>query len=158
MAFLCLLCACLPSFATYEWSDQQHFTKTKMGYISLPSVLNARVGITSYYCVILKIVILHDGKTTIQNAVFRFSLKKERNIVSFQKTKKTLFIFKQKNRWLFFLKKKTKTGCSQPYLLWPWIWVNDCRNTIPSASGRDGIFAKSPRRDTSRQSAQLWTS
>jgi len=79
-----------------------------MGYISLPSVLNARVGITSYYCVILKIVILHDGKTTIQNAVFRFSLKKERNIVSFQKTKKTLFIFKQKNRWLFFLKKKQK--------------------------------------------------
>jgi len=27
---------------------------------------------------------------------------------------------------------------------------------ISSASGRDGMFAKSPRCDTSRQSAQLW--
>jgi len=36
-AFLCLMCACLPS----RTIDQQHFAKTKMGYISLPSNLNA---------------------------------------------------------------------------------------------------------------------
>jgi len=49
-------------------------TKTKMGYISLPSVLNAIIGITSYYCVILKLLILHDGMKTIQNWLFPFSL------------------------------------------------------------------------------------
>jgi len=32
--------------------DQQHFAKTKMGYISLPSNLNVIIGITSYHCVI----------------------------------------------------------------------------------------------------------
>jgi len=51
--------------------------KTKMGYISLPSILNVIVAITSYYCVILKIVILHDEIKTIQNGVFLLSLKKE---------------------------------------------------------------------------------
>jgi len=56
-----------------------------MGYIALPSILNASVGITSYYCVILKIVVLHDGIKTIQNGPFQFSLKKEKNLVSFQK-------------------------------------------------------------------------
>jgi len=35
---------------------------------------------------------------------------------------------------------------------------NDWKNIIPSASGRDEVFTKSPRRDTSRQSAQLWNS
>jgi len=54
-----------------------------MGYISLPSILNAIVGITSYYCVILKIMIYHDGIKTIQDGVFLFSLKKEQNLVSF---------------------------------------------------------------------------
>ena len=54
-----------------------------MGYIGLPSILNAIIGITSYYSVILKIVILHDGIKTIQNGVFLFSLKKEQNLVSF---------------------------------------------------------------------------
>jgi len=52
-----------------------------MGYISLPSVLNAIIGITSYYCVILKIVILHDIIKTLQNGVFPFSSKKEQNLV-----------------------------------------------------------------------------
>jgi len=52
-----------------------------MGYIALPSILNAIIGITSYYCVILKIVILHDEIKTIQNGVFLFSLKKELNLV-----------------------------------------------------------------------------
>jgi len=32
------------------------------------------------------------------------------------------------------------------------------RMLIPSTSDKDGIFAKSPRCDTSRQSAQLWNS
>jgi len=54
-----------------------------MGYISLPSILNAITGTASYYCVILKKVILHDGIKTIQKGVFLFSLKKEENLVSF---------------------------------------------------------------------------
>jgi len=42
------------------------------------------MGITSYYCVILKTMILHDAlKKTIKNKVFPFSLKKEQNLVSF---------------------------------------------------------------------------
>jgi len=76
-----------------------------MGYIALPSILNAIIGITSY-CVILKIVILHDGIKTIQNGVFLFSLKKEQNLVSFQKTKKNTFFLKK----TFFKKKLKKTG------------------------------------------------
>jgi len=63
--------------------------KTNMGYIFFPSILNAIVGITSYYCVILKMVILHDAIKTIQNGVFLFFLKKEQNLVSF-------FVFKKK--------------------------------------------------------------
>jgi len=54
-----------------------------MGYISLPSNLNGIIGMTSYYCVILKITILHDAVKTIKNKVFPFSLKKEQNLVSF---------------------------------------------------------------------------
>jgi len=88
VVFLCLLCACLPSLTTLESIDQQHFAKTKIRYISLPSNLNAIIGITSYYCVILKMVILHDVTKTIQNGVFAF--------------------FKNKN--LFFLKKNTTPG------------------------------------------------
>jgi len=42
----------------------------------------AIIGI-SYYCVILKIVIWHDGIKTIKNRDFLFSLKKEQNLVSF---------------------------------------------------------------------------
>jgi len=42
VAYLCLQCAFLPSLTTLmEWTDQQHFAKTKMGYISLTSLLNA---------------------------------------------------------------------------------------------------------------------
>ena len=88
VAFLRLLCACLPNLTTLEWIDQQHFAKSKMGYISLPSNLNAIIGITSYYCVMLKMVILHDALKTIQNRVFMFFLKKEQKPVSFQKTQK----------------------------------------------------------------------
>jgi len=64
-----------------------------MGYISVPSILDAIIDITSYYCVILKIVILHDGIKTIQNGVILFSVKKEQNLA---------------------LKKNKKTGFSQP--------------------------------------------
>jgi len=42
-----------------------------MGYILLSSNANAMIGITSYQCVILKMVILHDALKTIQNGVLR---------------------------------------------------------------------------------------
>ena len=70
------------------WTDQQHFAKKKMGYISLPSILKAIMFITSYYCVILKMVILNDAIKTIQNGVFPFSFNR--------------------NNILFLLKKKQK--------------------------------------------------
>jgi len=54
-----------------------------MGYIPLSSNLNGIIDITSYYCVILKILILHDTIKTIKNKVFPFSLKKEQYLVSF---------------------------------------------------------------------------
>jgi len=65
-----------------------------MEYISLPSNLNGITGITSNYCVILIIMVLHDAIKTIKNRVFPFSLKKEQNLASFKK--------KQKNRWVGF--------------------------------------------------------
>jgi len=73
-----------------------------MGYISLLSNLNGIIGITSYYCVILKIMILHDSIKTIKNKVFPLSLKKNKILFLFKKPKKR-----------DFLKKKTKTqmGC-----------------------------------------------
>ena len=79
----------------------------KDGYISLPSILNAIITITSYYCVILKIVILHDGIKTIQNEVFLFSLKKRtKSGFFYKKLQKTFFFFKQKNPGgLFFFEK-----------------------------------------------------
>jgi len=80
-----------------------------MGYISLSSILNAIIGITSYYCVILKIVILHDGIKAIQNGDFLISLKKEQNLVSL-KPKKTFF--SKNNRWAVFILKIL--GFSQP--------------------------------------------
>jgi len=82
MVFLCLLCAFLPSLITLEWIEKK-FAKTKKGYISLPSNFNGIIGMTSYYCVILKIMILHDSIKTIKNKVLPFSLKKEQNLVSF---------------------------------------------------------------------------
>jgi len=53
--------------------------------------LNAIIGITSYYCVILKIVILHDGIKTIQNGVFLFSSKKNKILFLFKKKQKKFF-------------------------------------------------------------------
>jgi len=51
-------------------------------------MLNAIIG-TSYYFVISKMVILHDTIKTIQNGVFLFSLKKNKNLFLLNKNKKT---------------------------------------------------------------------
>jgi len=59
-----------------------------MGYIFLLLILNAIIGITSYYCVILKVVILYDGIRTIQNEVFLFSLQNKQNHCFFLKKQK----------------------------------------------------------------------
>jgi len=61
--------------------------------ISSPSNLNGIIGLTSYYCVILKIMILHDAIITIKNKVFPFSLKKEQNLVYLKKKKKKTGFF-----------------------------------------------------------------
>jgi len=99
VGFLCLLCACLPNLTTLEWIDQQRFAKTKMGYISLPLNLNAIIGITSHYCVILKIVILHDTMKTIHNGVFVFFFNTNKNLFLVKKNKK---IGLKKTGGLFF--------------------------------------------------------
>jgi len=88
VAFLCLLRACLPNLTTLGSIDQQRFAKTKMGYISLPSGLNAIIGMKSYYCVVLKMVILHYAIKTIQSSFLCIFKKKEQKPVSFQKNKK----------------------------------------------------------------------
>jgi len=49
--------------------------QNKDGLHFLPSILNAIIGITSHYCVIMKIVILHVGIKTIQNVFFSVFLK-----------------------------------------------------------------------------------
>jgi len=82
-----------------------------MGYISLPSILNVIVGITSYYCVIQKIVILHDEIKTIQNVFFLLSLKKEQKILFL--FSKTRFVQDKPKKQLF--SKKKQAGFSQPW-------------------------------------------
>jgi len=73
--------------------------KTKMGNISFLSILNALIGITSYYCIFLKMVILHDAIKNNSERGFPFSLKKEQNLVSFlKKTKKQQYFFKTKTK------------------------------------------------------------
>jgi len=62
--------------------------KAKVGYISLPSNLNAKIGISSNYCVILKMVILHDAIKTIHNGVLCFFYKKNKNLFLLKKNKK----------------------------------------------------------------------
>ena len=104
--FLCLS-ACLPSLATLEWIDQQHFAKTKMGCVSLSSDLNVIVAITSYYCVILKMVILHVAIKQFIMEFLRFF--KEQKPVSFQKNEKTDW---KKQVGVF----SKKTVFSQPWL------------------------------------------
>ena len=77
-----------------------------MGYISLPSIFNSITGITSYYCVVLNMVILYDAIKTIQNGVFAFVLKKEQ--------KPVLFFEKNKKKTDCFAKKTDGLGFSQP--------------------------------------------
>jgi len=63
--------------------------ENKDGYISLPTDLNDLIGIKSCYCVILKMVILHDATKTIQNRGFCvFFLKKEHSPVFISKKQK----------------------------------------------------------------------
>jgi len=72
-----------------------------MGYIPLPSNLNNIIDITSYYCVILKMVILHDEiKTIFRMGFLCFSLKKKKNLFLFNKPKKKQI---EKNRWVGFI-------------------------------------------------------
>jgi len=75
-----------------------------MGYISLHSNLNAIIGITSYYYVILQVVVLHDAIKTIQNGVFVLFQKKQKP-VSFKKNKKRIKKT-QKNRRVGYFKKR----------------------------------------------------
>jgi len=65
------------------------------------------VGITSHYCMILKIVILHDAIKIIQNGVFPFSSIKKQNLFSLKKTTKNGFERKtnKKEVGFFFWKK-----------------------------------------------------
>ena len=97
VAFFCLLCACLPNLTTLEWIDQQHIAKTKVRCISLPSNLNTAISIKSYYCVILKMVILHDAIKTIQNRFLCFFLKKEQKHVFSKK-------WINEDMWIVFFK------------------------------------------------------
>jgi len=78
-------CARYSQASPLECIDQHHFAETKIGYISLPSNLNAIIG-TSYYCVIQKVVILHDAIKTIQNGVFVVFIQRTKP-VSLKKTK-----------------------------------------------------------------------
>ena len=57
--------------------------ENKDGIHFLPSISNVIMGITSYYCVILKMVILHGGIKTIQ---IGFLLKKGTKYCFFLKT------------------------------------------------------------------------
>jgi len=69
-----------------------------MGYISLLLILNAILGITSCFCIILKLVILHDAIKTIQKVFFVFFQKNEQKPVSCKKT----VLFKKKTCGLVF--------------------------------------------------------
>jgi len=73
-----------------------------MGYISLPLNLNAIIGITSFYCVNLKMVILHDAIKTIENGVFAFFIKKNKNLFLFKKQKSSDLKIKKKQVGCFF--------------------------------------------------------
>jgi len=62
------------------------------------------IGITSYYCVILKMEILHDAVKIIQNGVFVFLLKKEQKSVYIWKIQRSCFFLK--NKWVVFFERK----------------------------------------------------
>ena len=104
VAFLGLLCAFLPSLTTEKWINQPHIAKTKMGYISLPWNLNAIMDIGTYYCIILKMVILQDAIKTVHNGVMCFFKKWTRTC--FLKKNKKFGLKKHKTDGLFFFKKR----------------------------------------------------
>ena len=113
-----LWCACLPNLTTLEWIDQQHFAKTKMGYTSLPSHWNAIIGIESYDCLILNMVILHDSIKTIPNRFLFVFFEKRTKIVSL---KKNGLKTNKKNMWIVFF----KPGLFQPWLPFnPFSWFS----------------------------------
>ena len=115
VVFLCLLCARLASLTTLESIDQQHFAKTNIRYISLSLNFIAIIGrpITSYYCVILKMVILRDVIKTIQNGVC--VIFKEQKPVFLQKKENTGFKKKRKKQVGWGLK-KTRVFLKPGYL------------------------------------------
>jgi len=55
-----------------------------MGNISFPSNLNAIIGIISYYCAILKMVILHDAMKTNLLFLLFFVFLKNKNLFLFK--------------------------------------------------------------------------
>ena len=118
VVFLCLLCACFtkPFHLGVNWPTT--LCENKDGVLFSPSISNAIIGITSYYCEILKMMMLHDVIKTILNGVFPFSLEKRTKSCFFLKNPKNdflnrFFLKAQKNRWVVFLKKK-KTSFCQP--------------------------------------------
>jgi len=76
-----------------ENKDEVHFFTLKFECI---------IGVTSYYCVMLQVVILYDAIKTIQNVVFVFFYKKQ-----------NLFRLKKNQKRIKKTKKK-KPGFSQP--------------------------------------------
>jgi len=72
-----------------------------MGHIFLSSNLNAIIRMTSYYCVLLKMVILHHAVKQFRMGFLCFSLKKK-DLFVFKKTKNS--DLKENQGWLFFQK------------------------------------------------------
>jgi len=102
------VCMLAKSYHFGVWSELTNNTLQKQtGYIYLPSILNAIIGITSCYCVILKKVILHDAIKTIQNVFLCFflkkrtktcfCLKKQKNVLKKNKNNRCIVVFLKKN-------------------------------------------------------------
>jgi len=66
-------------------------------YIVAPAI-NELIDITSYYCMIPKMVILHDAIKTIQNRVFVFFVKRTNSSVFIKRTKNSFFQKKTKKQ------------------------------------------------------------
>jgi len=91
----CSLCA-RSCQALPVWGELTNTTLRKQRWGTFfTSNLKAIVGITSHYCVILKMVILHDAIKTIQNGAFVF-FEKVQKPISLKKNglKKQVFFFK----------------------------------------------------------------
>ena len=123
VAFLCLLCAFLPSLTTLEWIDQQHFAKTKMGaFFTLKFKCHDRYN---------KLLLCDSENGDIawcnkNNSEWEFCvfLKKNKCLFFFKNTKK-FALKKTKNRWVvFFFEKKQvflNPDClSILFVIFPW--------------------------------------